>query len=63
MRPNAKIGQGINEIHRTYFAKSDEPESTKAATKRTVEILDASYEKADPPKVITYSCQHLSHAE
>ena len=43
--------------------KSDEPKSTKAATERTVEILDASYKKADLPKVIAVSCQHLSHAE
>ena len=63
MRPNVKIGQGIREVHRTSFAKSEEPESTKAATKRTVEILDASYDKADLPKVIEDTCKHLSREE
>lgn len=63
MRPNTRIGQGIHKIHRPYFEESDEPESTKAATKCTVEILNASYENADLPKVIVNSCKHLSHTE
>ena len=60
MRPIAKISPGI---HRVSFAKLDQPISTEEATMWTVEILDASYEKADIPKVITDIYKHLCHTE
>jgi hypothetical protein len=41
----------------TYF--SQEPISTRSATKCMVEILDAKYEKADLPAIIRENCSHL----
>ena len=40
-----------------------EPISTREATKRTIEILDAEYEKADLPKIVQENCSHLSKDE
>ena len=36
-----------------------EPISTRSATKRVVEILDAKYEKADLPAIVRENCSHL----
>ena len=38
---------------------AQEPVSTRTATKRVVEILDAKYEKADIPTVVRENCSHL----
>ena len=43
-----------------FVAAGTEPISTKSMTKRTVEILDASYEKANLSEVIKETCGHLS---
>jgi hypothetical protein len=45
----------------TCFAQ--EPISTRSATKRIVEILDAKYEKADLPAIIRENCSHLTANE
>ena len=37
-----------------------EPKSTAEATHRAVEILDASYEKADLPSIVNECCKHLT---
>jgi len=37
---------------RALLTESGEPESTKAATKRVVKILDASYKKADLEEIV-----------
>ena len=37
-----------------------EPKSTRDATSRTVQILDAKYEKADLPSIIAEHCKHLT---
>ena len=37
--------------------------STREATKRTIEILDANYQKANLPEVIRETCGHLSSAD
>jgi hypothetical protein len=42
----------------TCFAQ--EPISTCSATKRTVKILDAKYEKADLPAIIRENCSHIT---
>ena len=39
---------------------AQEPASTKAATKRAVEILDAKYEKADLQAIVKDNCTHLN---
>ncbi len=44
----------------TAMAYDKEPESTRNATKRVVEILDAQYDKADLPSIVKNNCAHLS---
>ncbi len=39
---------------------TQEPESTRNATKHIVEILDAKYNKADLPSIVKHNCAHLS---
>lgn len=43
--------------------KYKEPASTRDATKRAVRILDAKYEKADLPKVVQETCEHLTTSQ
>jgi hypothetical protein len=45
----------------TYIAQ--EPISTRSATKRTVKILDAKYEKADLSAIIRENCSHLTASD
>ncbi len=44
--------------HNASFAQ--EPVSTRGATKRVVEILDAKYKKADIPAIVRDNCSHLN---
>ena len=46
----------LHNLLRTYV----EPTSTKEATKRVVEILDAKYEKANLAEVVHDHCGHLT---
>ena len=46
----------LNNFHRDHL----EPDSTCGSNKRTVEILDASYEKANLAEVLDKNCGHLS---
>ena len=48
-----------NEVMSIYL-DSLEPTATREATKRTVKILDANYEKADLPQVVKDNCTHLT---
>ena len=40
-----------------------ETASTRGATKRVVEILDAKYAKADLPAIVNDNCKHLTPSE
>jgi hypothetical protein len=42
---------------------AQEPSSTRGATKRVVEILDAKYEKADLPAALRENCSHLDASD
>ncbi len=42
---------------------SQEPASTRGATKLVVEILDAKYAKADLPAIVRDNCKHLNPSE
>ena len=46
----------LNNFHRDHL----EPDSTRDSTKRTVEILDASYENANLAEFLDKTCGHLS---
>ena len=45
---------------RTNTNCSQEPVSTRSASKRLVEILDTKYKKADLPAIVRDNCAHLS---
>jgi hypothetical protein len=45
----------------TCFAQK--PINSHSATKRTVEILNAKYEKADLPAIIRENCSHLKASD
>jgi hypothetical protein len=47
--------------HNTCLAQ--EPVSTRGATMRVVEILDAKYAKADLPAIVKDNCKHLTPLE
>ena len=48
-----------NEL-RAQFESFLEPKSTREATNRATEILDANYEKADLHQVVYDECKHLT---
>ena len=48
--------KALNNFHRDHL----EPTATKEETKRTVEILDAKYEKANLAEIVSEYCAHLS---
>ena len=53
-----------NTHHSTMFPGAPlDPVAIAEATDRTMGILDASYEKADLPKVIRENCSHLNSSE
>ena len=47
-------------VLQAQFQAPDEPASTRDATKRAVEILDAKYEKANVVAIVTSTCKHLT---
>ena len=53
----------LMQIYKNSFYIPEEPYVTQEATKRTVKILDAKYEKADLPKVVHEQCAHLTKTE
>jgi hypothetical protein len=60
---NLQLKPSITRVleHNTSF--SQEPASTRGATKHVVEILDAKYAKADLPAIVKDSCKHLTPSE
>ena len=49
-----------NDPHLQFPKAAPDPVSVREETDRTMGILDATYEKADLPKVIQKNCSHLS---
>ena len=52
--------QKPNKLYQMY--KNVEPESTKELTKRALRILDAKYEKANLPSIVS-TCDHLNERQ
>ena len=46
-----------------FFKEELEPISTREETKRTIEILDANYKKADLPAILKENCSHLNKSQ
>ncbi len=65
MRNIAKLQlePSVSRALRLNTCQAQEPVSTRTATKRVVEILDAKYEKADLPAIIRENCSHLKPSE
>ncbi len=57
---NLQLKPSISRALRLNSSFAQEPTSTRNATKRTVEILDANYDKADLPSIVKNNCAHLS---
>ena len=50
-------------LHAQFLTAMQELISTHSTTNRTVEILDAKYEKADVAKIVEENCKHLKISE
>jgi hypothetical protein len=57
---NLQLKSSISRALKFNSNFAQEPESTRNATKRVVEILDAKYDKADLPSIVKNDCAHLS---
>ena len=56
---NLQLKPSISRALAANACLAQEPVSTRTATKRVVEILDAKYEKADIPAIVRENCSHL----
>ncbi len=57
---NLQLKSSILRAFKLNANYTQEPESTRIATKRVVEILDAKYDKADLPSIVKNNCAYLS---
>ncbi len=57
---NLQLKPSISRVLKLNSSFAQEPASTRNATKRIVEILDAKYDKADLLSIIKNDCAHLS---
>ncbi len=57
---NLQLKSSISRAFKLNSSYAQEPESTRNATKRVVEILDAKYDKTDLPSIVKNNCAHLS---
>ena len=57
---NLQLKSSISRALKLNSSFAQEPESTRNATKRVVEILVAKYDKADLPSIVENNCMHPS---
>ncbi len=57
---NLQLKSSISRALKLNSSYAQEPESTRNATKRMLEISDAKYDKADLPSIVKNNCVHLS---
>jgi hypothetical protein len=57
---NLQLKPSVSRVFMLNSSFAQEPASTRNATKRVVEILDAKYDKADLPGIVKNNCAHLS---
>jgi hypothetical protein len=60
---NLQLKPSITRALRENTCFTQEPISTRSATKRVVKMLDAKYEKADLPAIIWENCSHLKASD
>ncbi len=57
---NLQLKPSISRALKLNFSFTQEPASTRNATRRIMEILDAKHDKADLPSIVKNYCAHLS---
>ncbi len=57
---NLQLKPSITRALRHNTCQAKEPVSTRNATKRVIEILDAKYDKANLPAIVKDNCDHLT---
>jgi hypothetical protein len=57
---NLQLKSSISRAFKLNANYAQEPESTRNATKRIVEILDTKCDKVDLPSIVKNDCAHLS---
>jgi hypothetical protein len=57
---NLQLKPSITRALRHNTCQAQEPVSTRNATKRVIEILDAKYDKANLPAIVRDNCSHLT---
>jgi len=57
---NLQLKPSVTRALRHNTCQAQEPISTRNATKRVIKILDAKYDKTDPPAVVNDNCSHLT---
>jgi hypothetical protein len=60
---NLQLKTSISRALKLNTSFSQKPASTRGATKRVVEILDAKYAKADLPVIVRDNCKHPNPSE
>jgi hypothetical protein len=57
---NLQLKPSVTRALRHNTCQAQEPASTRNATKRVIEILDAKYDKANLPAIVRDNCSHLT---
>jgi len=57
---NLQLKPSVTRALRHNTCQAQEPVSTRNATKRVIEILDAKYDKANLPAIVRDNCAHLT---
>jgi len=58
-----QLKPSITRALRNNTSQAQEPISTRNATKRSIEILDAKYDKANLPAIVKGNCSHLTPSQ
>jgi hypothetical protein len=57
---NLQLKPSVTRALRHNTCQAQEPVSTRSATKRVIEILNAKYDKANLPAIVKDNCHHLT---
>ena len=60
---NLQLKPSITKALRHNTVQAQEPVSTRKATKRVIEILDAKYDKVNLPEIVKDNCSHLEPSQ
>ena len=60
---NLQLKPSITKALQHNTVQAQEPVSTRKATKRVIEILDAKYDKANLPEIVKDNCSHLEPSQ